>query len=180
MEQSKLHNLSSTLHSCSVDDFNENFLQLISLQDLIDIIFINPDYKTVFRASWALEHLLFQNKNLLLSHRNDIFKIYLQTINWSALRSITKLIIEILKTPSISKLSEELEGHLLDKTFQLLDDKECPIAVRCNCYDLIYLLAQKNKWVLSELKTQLYFDLEKNPTPALKSRANRIINKISS
>lgn len=178
MDLQKIKSISATLYTYGVADFNKTLLQKISIQDLIEIIQSDYSYKAVFRASWALEHMLFQDMDLLTNYKQDIFKIYLHTNNWSALRSITKLILLILRTPDLSSVNEEKTGLLLDKSFHLIANQDCPIAVRCNLYDLIYVLANDDMWILQELQTQINFDLEKSATPALRSRASKIFKKL--
>jgi len=180
MDYQKLKNISTALYSYSAVDFNDAFLQQISIQDLLDIITLNEDERAIFRAAWALEHLLLKNSKYLLQYQLECVLIYLDATNWSLLRSISKIIMTLLKKPMYSATLHEDHtiGHILDKSFKLIENKDCPIALRCNVYDIIFLAGQNEKWVLSELKTQLYFDLEKSPTPALKSRARRLLNKL--
>ena len=177
MNAHKIKYISTALYSYSAVDFNADLLRKITIDDLLFIIHLNEDNKAVFRAAWALEHLLLQDPQLLAKYQVNIKQVYLQTKNWSALRCISKLLISILQKKSATNTTE-IQGLLLDKTFDLLTHQDTPIAVRCNIYDLAFLLAQKEKWILSELKTQIYFDLEKSPTPALKSRGKRMLQKL--
>lgn len=181
MDNEKIKQLSATLYNYSVADFDIHFLDKISLQDLIYIVNKSKDERAEFRAAWALEHLLLKNKDLLKQHKKDIIHIFLNANNWSVQRSISKLIMALLKHPLhyILYVDEELQGLILDKCFHILADKECPIAVRCNIYDIVFLVAQDEQWVLSELKTQIYFDIEKNPGPALLSRGKKLLKRIS-
>lgn len=176
----KIKTISAALYQYSVADFGLDLLQKISIEDMIEIINHSKNKRAEFRAAWALEHLLLNNISLLTLHKDAILDIYINTENWSVLRSITKIIIALianaLKFDFI--LDEQKNGYLLDKSFKILENQDCPIAVRCNIYDLIYLSNLKEKWVLSELKTQIYFDLEKSPSPALLSRGNKLLKKL--
>lgn len=181
MDSQKLKNISAALYSYSAADFNADFTQQISIQDLIDVVRINEDERASFRAAWALEHLLLKDVESLRKYTENILQIYFTSTNWSVLRSISKLIMLLLKNPLkyILYIDEKLQGLLLDKTFNLLATNDCPIALRCNAYDIIFLTGKDENWVLSELKTQIYFDLEKNTTPALRSRGEKIIKSIN-
>lgn len=180
MNVQKIKQNSAALYSYSAVDFNSDFLKIMSIEDLIDIILLNEDERAVFRAAWALEHLLLKDAVLLTQHENKTFEMYNTSDNWSALRSLTKIILAIFKNkPSLIDSEEELAGIILDKSFRLLVDTECPIAVRCNLWDIIFALANTNKWILEELKAQIQLDLEKNATPALLSRGNKIFKKIA-
>jgi len=181
MDNQKTKNNSAALYNYSAADFNLELLEKISLQDLTFLINNSKDERAEFRAAWALEHILLKNKELLIQQKNEIIQIFLNTKNWSVQRSISKIIMDLLKNPTkyLFDLDEELKGLLLDKSFKILEDKECPIAVRCNVYDIVFLAGKEEKWVLSELKTQIYFDLEKSSTPALLSRGGKLLKRIS-
>lgn len=180
MNTQHLKNISAALFSYSAADFNKDLLHHITIDDLISIILVSNDHKAEFRAAWAVEHLLLQNKNLLIEYKLAVVQIYLSTTNWSVLRSISKIVMILLKNPFIHifYVDDDLRGHLLDKTFKFLADNDCPIAVRCNAYDIIYYLGENEDWVLSELKTQIYFDLERKSTPALASRGAKLLKKL--
>lgn len=174
------HKISETLYNYSVSDFNENLLKDISIQELIDVVNNNINDRTTFRACWVLEHMLLRQPNLLKEYKIQIINIFLDSNNWSALRSISKLIMALLKNPLryVFYRDKEIEGYLLDKTFSILSDKDCPIAVRCNAYDIAFMIGLEEEYILRELKTQIHFDLEKSSTPALRSRAKKILKKL--
>jgi len=181
MDYQKIKNISTALYSYSAVDFDTDFTQKISIQDLIDVIHIDEDERASFRAAWALEHLLLKDINSLRKYKKEILQMYFASTNWSALRSLSKIVIMLLKNPLVYILyiDEELQGHLLDKTFKLLEDYDCPIALRCNAYDIVFMTGKEENWVLNELKTQIYFDLEKKPSAALKSRGEKLLKKIN-
>lgn len=180
MDILKLEKLATALHSCSAVDFNKQFLNHTSIHDLIEIIEWNKDQRASFRAAWALEHILLQEHYLCLQHTDDIIQIFIHASNWSVLRSMSKLIIAITKSSS-SKIEQQNNtlGYMLDKGFDLLNNRLCPIALRCNLYDIIFLISQNDRWLLKELKNQILFDLEKQATPALISRGNKLLKKLN-
>lgn len=180
MDNQRKLKIAAVLQTCSTADFNEDFLREISIEDLITIINSSSDNKTAFRAAWALEHLLLQQRNLLLKYKEDVLHLYYTSTNWSVLRSVSKLTIELLKNPLkyILYVSDELKGKLLNRTFALLENKQCAIAVRCNTYDIAFLLGNDEPLLLKELQQYILLDLEKEPTAAIKSRATRVEKKI--
>lgn len=180
MDKEKFHKITAALYQFSAADFKDKLLDEVTIEDLLDLIFNSKDEKAEFRAAWALEHILLNNDALLKQYNTQILEIYKETKNWSSIRSTTKILMKLLKTPLEYNFltNDENNEKLLNKTFQLLENSNCPIAVRCNAYDICYLIGVNEKWVLSELKTQILFDLEKSPSPALTSRAKRLLKKL--
>ncbi len=170
--------ISATLFSFSVVDFKQNLLQIISVEQLLEIIQNHKDYRTVFRAAWALEHVMLSNQELLKENKEKIVNVFLTTDNWSALRSISKLIIQLFNNSNPSTSNDDQKGYIIDQSFKLLSETNCPIAVRCNLYDIIHILAKDEEFIISELLTQIEFELEKNATPAILSRAKAISKRI--
>lgn len=181
MDKLRFNTLSEALYTYGASDLNEQLLQHISLDELFYLTDSTQDQRTSFRAAWALEHILFHNRVLLQQNRSNVLDLFARNSNWSCLRSLSKLTIEILasiKQPSQS-ISEQETEKILEKTFSLLEHNDCPIAVRCNAYDIIYLLQSKYEGLAQELSVQIEFDLEKNKTPALLSRGLKILKKLN-
>lgn len=180
MDNQRKCKITAALHKCSAADFNDNFLQEISIDELIIIINSSRDNSTAFRAAWALEHLLLQHRELFTTYKDEVVYLFYNSTNWSVLRSISKLIIALLKKPLryVFYISEEVSGRLVDKAFQLLEDKDCAIAVRSNAYEIAYILGMDEPILLQELKIYILLDLERNSTPALLSRGTKILKKI--
>ncbi|MFD2555632.1 hypothetical protein [Sphingobacterium tabacisoli] len=180
MDKIRFNTISEALYIYSASDFKTAVLESISVDELIFISASTEVPRAAFRAAWALEHLLLHSPALLHQYRGQIIDLYTSSNNWSVLRSITKLIIELTKTSSktTTLLSDEQEEGLLEKTFQVLAAVDCPIAVRCNAYDILFNFTMKYEWLARELRTQIHFDLEKNKTPALSSRGQKILKKI--
>lgn len=180
MDLPKLDKIATALYSYSAVDFNKHFLNHISIQDLIEIIEWNKDERASFRAAWALEHILLKETYLCLQHTDDIIEIFIRATNWSVLRSISKLMIAITecKNSKIGQQGDNL-GYILDKAFNLLNNTLCPIALRCNLYDIIFMISRNDDWLLMELKKQILFDLEKQASPALISRGNKLLKKLN-
>ncbi|MDR2285238.1 MAG: hypothetical protein LBE37_18645 [Sphingobacterium sp.] len=180
MDKTRFNTISEALYTYGASDFNTAILTSISIDELIFISTSTEVPRAAFRAAWALEHLLLHSPPLLHQYQGQIIDLYTSSNNWSVLRSITKLTIALTKANSkdTTLLSDEQEEGLLEKTFQVLAAVDCPIAVRCNAYDILFTLTIKHEWLAQELRTQILFDLEKNKTPALSSRGQKILKKI--
>ncbi len=181
MDKIRFNTIAEALYTYSASDFKTTVLKSISIEELIFVSASTEVPRAAFRAAWALEHLLFDSSPLLHEYREQVIDLYLLSSNWSVLRSITKLTIELTKASSkdATLLSDEQEEGLLEKTFQILGAVDCPIAVRCNAYDILFTLTPKYEWLAQELRTQINFDLEKNKTPALSSRGQKILKRIN-
>lgn len=177
MNQNKFEQITEALYSYSASVLKEQILQIATLEELFEIS-LSTIERAAFRAAWTLEHTLSDDLVLLAQKQSSIIDLYHKSNNWSVLRSVTKLVMEILCTNDIYNLSADEEEIIINKTFAIVENKECPIAVRCNAYDILYALVIKHAWITTELKTQIRFDLEKNSTPALASRGNRILKKL--
>lgn len=180
MDQNRYQTILTALFSNSAVDLKSNFSFDIKFEELLEIIHLDKEERSTFRASWFLEHLALQQRVFLTQFQQEILALYISINNFSALRSISKLVIEIQKSliKNKSQISEDVEEQIINKTFDLLANQDCPVALRCNVYDIVFNFHHKHKWVLSELKTQIIFDLEKHSTPALKSRGLRILHKL--
>lgn len=180
MDSNRFQILSEALYSYSVSDFKEQLLATIPLEELLWLSLSPQDQRTSFRAAWALEHILMANDALLLQNKKQVLYTYYSATNWSVLRSISKLVMVLTKELKQQShfLSAEEEENLVNKTFEILGKVECPIAVRCNAYDILLALASTQTWLVNELRIQIQFDLEKNSTPALSSRGLRILKKL--
>lgn len=138
------------------------------------------DYRLAFRSAWYIEHFFLKDERLYALYGADIIDIYCNTANWSVLRSYSKLLMWMLsKKNKQFTLSEEQEERILEKSFVILDDSSCPVAVQVNVMDILADLIKKYDWIANELRIRIELALEKEATPALKSRGNRILKRIS-
>lgn len=177
MADQKNINLINRLISFGVSDFSLKILEEIPLKSLLEFSLLKSDPKVAFRASWALEHVLLKNPIYFDSLYKVLILNYQQIQNWSSLRSYTKLITFVVgnKNYAVNAKQQEI---ILEKTFELIEHKECPIAVKVNCFDILYHLIEKYPWIQNELILIIQFNLEKQNSPALNSRGNYILKRI--
>lgn len=169
--------LAKTLLENSALDLYKNILQDHTIEDLLTLCLQTQHYRLAFRAAWTLEHILLNNSTLLNKYHKQVIDLYCTTTNESSLRSASKLVISLLKMPSIN-LAEEVYEHIITATYPLVEKENCPIALLVNCWDILHLLSKKYDWLIDELKTLILFHLEKNPTSASKSRGSKILNQL--
>jgi len=177
MQQHRIDEITEALYSNSASVIKEGILQYATIEELYELCLYLIE-RTAFRAAWCLEHVLLSpNKELLVEKKDDTLKVYYTSYNWSVLRSFSKIVMETLEIISRDMVEKDTE-LLINKTFDILENSECPIAVRCNCYDILCMLAEKEDWLIQELRQRIQLDLDKNETPALKSRAKRVLKKL--
>ncbi len=178
MNKQYIDGLAKALLENSALDLYEHILKDYTVEDLLILCRQTDQYRLAFRAAWTLEHVLLKHKNLLVKYAPKVIRLYLTTDNDSSLRSLSKLIIQLLKTSPASCTSKDQED-IISKTFQLIEAESCPVALLVNCWDILHLMGKQHDWIAQELKLHILFHLEKNPTPASKSRGNRILSKLS-
>ncbi|WP_437919617.1 hypothetical protein [Sphingobacterium sp. LRF_L2] len=139
---------------------------------------IHADTQIAFRASWLLEHVLLDDNTLIKGMYITFLSRLKEQCNWSCIRSYTKICM-LLTHPSqrIVILKQQEEQLIIECCFNWIINANCPVAVTVNCLNVLYYLSDSHTWVKEELIAQIHF-LLKNPTPALKSRANRILKRI--
>ena len=142
---------------------------------------VDPQHsRLAFRAAWALEHILLDNPHLFTSLYPEILKNYSYTMNWSSLRSYTKLLMWILSDKNQAFTCTELEEEaILEKTFAVVEDRACPVAVLVNGFDILKAMIPNYPWVAQELQLLLELHLEKEPSAALKSRGHKLMKHLA-
>lgn len=137
-----------------------------------------PDTQVSFRAAWLLEHVCIKEPFLI----PDIYDVFINRLaeqkHWGTIRSYTKIAMLATHTRTAVRHTNEQEEILIERCFNWLINPGCPVAVVVNCLDILYNLRKRNPWIEEELKAQIQH-LLKTPTPALASRANRIMKRIS-
>ena len=179
MHPQRIQQITEALFNNSASVIKRGILEYVTLEELLDLS-LHPDERTAFRAAWALEHVLLAdgNKNLL-PYYSSILTIYNQSQNWSVLRSISKLLMLILKDQTtLNSIQESDVENILNTTFGILEDQDCPVAVRCNTYDILCEFVYLHPWLAHELRQRMQLDLEKNEMPALKSRAKKVMQRL--
>ncbi|MFZ4261235.1 hypothetical protein ACFRAE_04285 [Sphingobacterium sp. HJSM2_6] len=167
------------LLTSSASDFNTKLLELVSLNELLAWSLQEENPRLAFRSSWALEHLLLKNVQLFDGIHAQVIDGYNNLKNWSALRSYSKLLMWLCsKKNQQYTLSDVQEIALIEKSFFLLDQPNCPVAVKVNVMDILHLQIEKHDWIRNELKLLIELELEKGATPALRSRGAYILKRI--
>lgn len=159
--------------------FDLNFIQQqgLSVEALLDYAY-HQDAQIAFRASWLLEHTVLKAPHCIRDVYDDFMHRLPSQKNWSCIRSFTKIGMLVTRRPSKILVSRsEQEDVWIEQCFNWIIADDCPVAVLVNCLDILYQLSIKHVWIKDELAAQIQH-LLKNPTPALASRAKRILKRI--
>lgn len=176
MSESKQELLIQILLQNSALDVYKNILQSYRLEDIFVLARQDEQARLAFRATWNLEHILLDRSELLDQYQAQVVELFVNSNNDSSLRSTSKLVMTLLKRKSI--LSDDEQEAILNKTFQLMERNDCPVALLVNCWDILLLCAARHPWIAEELYTHIHFQLDRNATPASKSRGLRILKKL--
>ncbi|SFS50957.1 hypothetical protein [Sphingobacterium wenxiniae] len=148
----------------------------IDMVDLLQYSYHN-DKQIAFRAAWLLEHIILKEPTLL----TEIYPTFIEKLpeqqNWSCQRSFTKILMLTTGKHTPIAHTEEQEIAIIENVFQWLITDACPVAIVVNCLDILNNLSDKHPWIKEELVAQINH-LLKNPTPALNSRAKRILKVV--
>jgi len=164
----------------SAAGITEQTIESFSVPQLIEWSEQTADYRLAFRSAWYVEHFFLKKTAFFADYASEIIRIYCHTGNWSVLRSYSKLVMWMLsKQNDKITINEDQEECILEKSFNILDASDCPVAVQVNVMDILADLNKKHDWIANELRLRIELALEKDATPALKSRGNRILKRIT-
>lgn len=149
----------------------------LDVEDLFTYSFYQ-DRQVAFRAAWLLEHITLKEPKWLSLIYSELVERLPEQKNWSCLRSFTKILMLSTGKKSPIENNPQQEEIIIEQVFSWLIDDKCPVAVIVNCLDILNQLSDKNPWIKDELVAQIHY-LLKTPTPALASRAKRILKRIA-
>lgn len=168
-----------TLLKIRVSEVSSSIFELHPLNQLFILSLQTDDKQIAFRAAWIIETVFLKEPHYFPNYSRQVIDAYNKTENWSCLRSYTKLVMWILSPKNkFPTLESGQRKRILEKTFACLLDLNCPIAVKVNCFDILYYLKNDEDWIQEELTALISLCISENPTPAIKSRGNRLLKKL--
>jgi len=158
--------------------FSKDFIEEhgLTIGLLLDYTF-HHDAQIAFRSAWLLEHVILEDHSRLPQIYEKLISLLGQQKNWSCIRSYSKLLMLGTKAKTGIAVTSDEEELIIEHVFNWLIDKDCPVAVRVNCMDVLYALSSKHPWIKAELAAQINFLLQ-SPSAALASRGKRILKRI--
>ncbi|ADY51796.1 hypothetical protein Pedsa_1228 [Pseudopedobacter saltans DSM 12145] len=151
----------------------------VKVRDVYELTLEHEDPQVVFRSAWLLENIFFDYPEEFEYVQPLFFKDYSRQKNKSAQRHYSKIAKEVTYSAQMC-LRDIKPGNfdvILEGSFDWLIDPETPVAVKCNCLDVLYNLSEQEDWILPELKNILEQNLLSN-SAALLSRTKSILKKL--
>lgn len=163
----KEHSKSHTLYLTKVIGSNE-FL----FEELINL-FLNDEYRVTQRAAWVVSHCAEAHPFLLTPHLPSIIhNLRKPKLHDAVKRCTLKILADV--NPN---LSEELQGHAIDLSFEFLISQKEPVAIKVHSMQIVFNLCQKEPELLNELRLVIE-DQMPYSKPGFKSRGNKILKGI--
>ncbi len=167
------------LYHYGASDFKLELLEKFPLNSLLEWSQQEENGKLAFRSAWALEHILLGNTALFDGLQTKLMEGFCQLANWSALRSYSKLLMYLSSdVEKVNLINEDQAMAIIEKCFGILENSDCPVAVKVNVMDILYAFIARYDWIKNELRLLIELELEKEATPALRSRGAKILKRI--
>lgn len=178
-EQKILQFLKTDIRLYEASLFDLAFIQQHGLNmELLLAYAYHQDNQVAFRAAWLMEHAVLKEPACLVPIYNEFMDKLPAQKNWSCIRSFTKIGMLVTKVPGAVVEPEVMHENVwIEQSFNWIIDPSCPVAVLVNCLDILYYTSLRQEWIKEELAAQIQH-LLKTPTPALVSRAKRILKRI--
>jgi hypothetical protein len=143
----------------------------ISIEEIITLL---KNKETQFQASWLMTHMVEKKPSILdFKLINQLVKILANTTHEGLERNIWRSLNFVQIPPS-------LHENLINIAFEKLEDHNTAVAIQVFTMSVLEKLLVNEAELQLALKAILELKMERQPTPGLRSRATKIINKINS
>jgi hypothetical protein len=149
----------------------------LSVADLINLTLM-ANHELAFRAAWVLELVAIGEVERFKEHIPQFSEAYIRQKNKSCQRHFTKIFMYLADGKRDLPDNINLD-QLIEITFEWLIDPKTPVAVQCNCMDILFNFKHRSDWLEEELAHQVRF-LLKDGSAALQSRGKKLLRKLSS
>ena len=138
----------------------------------MEMFLTDEDPVVVERSAWLLTTITDTHIKLALPYLDELMRKMTEPgVHIGVKRSICRTF------QFVDNIPEELEGELMITTFEWLADPQEAIAVRCCCMTILDNLSKKYPDIRQELVTIIEDQLQHEPTPAFKGRANQVLGR---
>jgi len=141
------------------------------LKELMNV-FLKGNSRLRQRASWPISFIAQKRPSLMLKVIPQL------TIELEKENQHPAIYRNILRTFQYLDFPEEQEGRILNRSFELLNAVEQPIAVKVFAMTVIANLAEKYPDIKPELRASIE-SLLPNGSPGIKSRGKKLLKKIN-
>ncbi|MBW4891610.1 hypothetical protein KXQ82_17925 [Mucilaginibacter sp. HMF5004] len=154
--------------------YNRNF----AISNLVPITF-HPKREIAFRAAWLLENLILSNPAKYVNDIEQICEAFPKVTNKSCLRHYTKTIMH-LTAPQADKLVKsklctiDME-QVIERCFELIIDKNSPVAVKAFSSQVLFNLRCRHNWIAEVLTDQIKIMMD-GGEPAIKAKGRKLLS----
>lgn len=163
-------------HSMSKQEMLGNVDIVAKQPTLIPSLFelsLTPNKAISGRATWTLENLQLLHHDLFATHVETFITHYPLQFQQTCQRHFTNILCRLTENGEI--ISKYNTAPLIETTLIWLADTTTPIAVRVNCWSVLYLLRKEQDWIAEELALQITFSMAE-ATPAMRGRGKKILS----
>ncbi|WP_353136407.1 hypothetical protein [Pseudopedobacter sp.] len=153
--------------------------KIVKIRDIYNLSLEHDDPQVVFRAAWVLENVYVYYPSAFDNIQRLFLRDYSKQKNRSAQRIYSKIAMHISQPVQsfMNQVKHENLDTLIEGSFDWLIDPETPVAIQCNCMDVLCNLSKKEDWIAGELRNILEQNLLSN-SPALLSRTKSVLKKL--
>ncbi|TLX73651.1 hypothetical protein E9993_14420 [Labilibacter sediminis] len=124
-----------------------------------------------WKATWVFEHVFLDNPELIDPYIGDMIKRFDSINSDGAKRHISKIL-------SLSDITKNATGELINTCFAWLISELIPVAVKVHCMQILFNICTEYPDLKHELKEVIEAQLPYN-SAGFKSRANKILKELN-
>ena len=144
---------------------DERFAELMAL-------FLSDEYRMVQRSAWVLSKVGERYPHLLEPYLPQLIGALREPLHSAVQRNVLKVLADT-EIP----VPEELEGPLVDQSFELLADPKVPVAIRVHAMQLLANLCRSYPELGIELKAIIEDNME-HGSAGFRSRGRKVLKAI--
>ena len=148
------------------------------INDLINLTFY-PKKEVAFRAAWILENLILAHPIAYINHIEDLFVNFKNIKNKSCLRHYTKILMHLTAPQADKLIKQKLEGidmePVIEYCFELIINKNTPVAVRSFASQTLFNLRCKHSWIAEVLTDQIKIMMD-GGEPAIQAKGRKLLS----
>jgi hypothetical protein len=146
--------------------------------DLIALTFY-PKKEIAFRAAWILENLVLAHPLEYLDAFGQVCAGFPQITNKSVLRHYTKIIMHFTAPGADKQVKERLKlidmEQVIERCFELLIDKNTPVAVRAFASQVLFNLRLRHSWIAEVLTDQVKIMMD-GGKPGIQAKGRKLLS----
>lgn len=135
-------------------------------------LFLHDEYRVVQRAAWIVSFVAKKYPALLAPHLPAMVARMEEPGMPVAVKRNVLRILQYLPVP------ESLQGPVMNSCFAFLEDPLEAVAVKAFSMTVLANLAKDYPDIKNEIRLLIAAELENNPTPAIRSRARKVLKAI--